>query len=318
MDTDTQNAVTASNGNAQYDIYAKSLLARKSILSRILAATVTEFKGMAPDDIAALIEGDIRISKVPIDPGLTNQENKKGGDRIAGFNTESGEMAEGTIYYDIVFYVRMRDGLSQIIINVEAQKDESSKYDILNRAIFYVSRLISSQKERDFKGENYNDLKQVWSIWICMNMNECIWNHVHLADDRILANHKWAGKLDLFHVVLLGLPKKLPERDERYELHRMLSALLSADLSVKQRLEILENEYKIGTEGSFREEMNEMCNLSEGVYERGLEVGMEKGREEGKREDILNLNREGFPIDTISRVTGFTAEKVKSILDLES
>ena len=40
----------------------------------------------------------------------------------------------------------MKDGLSQIIINVEAQKDESKGYEILNRAIFYVSRLISSQK----------------------------------------------------------------------------------------------------------------------------------------------------------------------------
>lgn len=45
----------------------------------------------------------------------------------------------------------MRDRLSQIIINVEAQKDEPNGYDILNRAIFYVSRMISSQKERDFQ-----------------------------------------------------------------------------------------------------------------------------------------------------------------------
>lgn len=49
------------------------------------------------------------------------------------------------IRFDIIFYVRMRDGLSQIIINVEAQKDEPNGYDILNRAIFYVSRMISSQ-----------------------------------------------------------------------------------------------------------------------------------------------------------------------------
>lgn len=36
----------------------------------------------------------------------------------------------------------MKDGLSQIIVNVEAQKAEPSSYDILNRAIFYVSRMI--------------------------------------------------------------------------------------------------------------------------------------------------------------------------------
>ena len=54
--------------------------------------------------------------------------------------------------------------MSQIIINVEAQKDEPNGYDILNRAIFYISRMISSQKERDFSNSNYNDIKRVYSI----------------------------------------------------------------------------------------------------------------------------------------------------------
>ena len=52
---------------------------------------------------------------------------------------------------DVLFYVRMKSGLSQIIINVEAQKDEPAQYCIINRAVFYVSRMISSQKERDFQ-----------------------------------------------------------------------------------------------------------------------------------------------------------------------
>ncbi len=45
------------------------------------------------------------------------------GKRIVGFNTENQELNEGLVRFDIVFYVRMKDGLSQIIINVEAQKD---------------------------------------------------------------------------------------------------------------------------------------------------------------------------------------------------
>lgn len=50
--------------------------------------------------------------------------------------------------FDIIFYVRMKDGISQVIINLEVQKDEPKSYHILNRAVFYVSRLVSSQKER--------------------------------------------------------------------------------------------------------------------------------------------------------------------------
>ena len=40
-----------------------------------------------------------------------------------------------------------------LIINIEAQKNEPNEYDILNRAIFYASRMISSQK--DFKPGYY-------------------------------------------------------------------------------------------------------------------------------------------------------------------
>jgi len=44
----------------------------------------------------------------------------------------------------------MEEGPAQIIVNIEAQKGIPSEYKILNRAVFYVCRLISSQKERDF------------------------------------------------------------------------------------------------------------------------------------------------------------------------
>ena len=63
------------------------------------------------------------------------QPAKKIGERLVGFNTENEEINEGLVRFDIVFYVRMKDGLSQIIINVEAQK--TSRRDMnLNRAIF--------------------------------------------------------------------------------------------------------------------------------------------------------------------------------------
>lgn len=41
---------------------------------------------------------------------------------MVGLNSENPELHEEMIRFDIIFYVRMKDGLSQIIINVEAQK----------------------------------------------------------------------------------------------------------------------------------------------------------------------------------------------------
>ncbi|MCB6936791.1 hypothetical protein LIZ60_16535, partial [Anaerobutyricum hallii] len=59
-------------------------------------------------------------------------------EQVIGLNTENSEINEGMIRFDIVFYVRMKDGLTQIIVNIEAQKEEPGKYYILNRAIFYI------------------------------------------------------------------------------------------------------------------------------------------------------------------------------------
>lgn len=98
----------------------------------------------------------------------------------------------------------MRDGLSQIIINIEAQKGDPKEYEILNRAIFYVSRLVSSQKERDFQNSSYDDLKRVYSIWVCMNMDENTMSHIHLTKDDVVGSREWKGKLDLLNVVMIG------------------------------------------------------------------------------------------------------------------
>ena len=132
----------------------------------------------------------------------------------------------------------MKDGLSQIIINVEAQKDEQTGYEILNRAIFYVSRLISSQKERDFENSSYDDIKRVYSIWVCMNMEENSMSHVHLTKEDLIGSYEWKGNLDLLNIIMLGLAKNLPEHDETYELHRLLGALLSKELTIDEKLNI--------------------------------------------------------------------------------
>ena len=153
-----KNMIKATDINAQYDASAKRLLGNKSILAHILVKAVSEFRGMKWEEAIKFIEGEPYISLVPVEPGLTNVEIKSNGERLVGLNTEDCEINEGLVRFDIVFYVKMKDGLSQIIINVEAQKDEPKGYEILNRAIFYVSRLISSQKERDFENSHYDDI----------------------------------------------------------------------------------------------------------------------------------------------------------------
>ncbi|MCM1427420.1 MAG: Rpn family recombination-promoting nuclease/putative transposase [Eubacterium sp.] len=307
MNTELKNTVKATDKKAQYDESAKRLLGQKNILAHILVKTVEEFKGMNPKEVVFYIEGQPYISTIPVEPGLTNISGEKDSQRIIGFNSENGELNEGLIRFDIVFYVRMKDGLSQIIINVEAQKDEPKGYEILNRAIFYVSRLISSQKERDFENSSYDDIKRVYSIWVCMNMSENSMNHIHLTNDNVLGSYEWKGKLDLLNIVLIGLSEKLPGHDERYELHRLLGALLSKDLTIDEKLKIIGNEYDIPIEENFRKDVSVMCNLSQGIEEKGIAIG--------EARIIMNMYNNGFAVEQIAAATNKDIEEVKTVIE---
>ena len=244
MNTELKNAVKATDKDAQYDTSAKRLLGQKSILAHILVKTVDEFKGMNPKDVVNCIEGTPHISTVPVEPGLTNAASEKNGERLVGFNTENEEINEGLVRFDIVFYVRMKDGLSQIIINVEAQKDEPK------------------------------------------------------------------GNLDLLNIIMLGLAKNLPEHDETYELHRLLGALLSKELTIDEKLNIIGNEYDIPIEENFRKDVSVMCNLSQGIKEDGIAIG--EARKEEKI--ILNMHNNGFTVEQIAMATDKNVEEVKAII----
>ena len=322
MNTEMTNSTKAAEDKAQYDTSAKRLLSQKSILAHILVHTIDDFKGMKPEEAEKFIEGDPLIGIVPVEPGLTNtEETDENGQRIVGLNTESAEINEGMIRYDISFYVRMRDGLSQMIVNVEAQKDEPTRYDILNRAIFYACRLISSQKERDFVNTNYNDIKQVFSIWICMNMDYNSLSHIHLVKNEILEPCEWKGNLDLLNIVMIGVTNEIPEREEKYELHRLISALLSDDLQVQEKLDIIGSEYNIPINSDLREDVNTMCNLAEGIEERTRKEEREKAKKEVEKATkstinsvIINMYNQGCTLDLIANVTGTNVDKVKTVI----
>ena len=303
MNTEIANAVNAAGDKAQYDTRVKRLLAQKSILAHILVKTVDEFKGMKPEDVVKYIEGEPSISVVPVEPGLANMEKTDAtGQRIVGLNTENAEINEGLVRFDIIFYVRMKNGLSQIIVNIEAQKDESAEYKILNRAIFYVSRLISSQKERDFVNTNYDDIKQVFSIWICMNMDDNSLSHIHLTKDEMLKPCNWKGNLDLLNIVLIGITNEIPEHDEKYEMHRLIGALLSSELKEQEKLDIIEHEYNIPISQEFREDVSIMCNLSQGIEDKAI------------AKIVMNMYKIGYTPNQIADAIGVSVDEVEAII----
>ena len=112
---------------------------------------------------------------------------------------------------------------------------------------------------------------------------------------------------------------------ENREIH-VLGAVFSKKLTLEEKLNILQ-EYDVPVEEEFRKDVNEMCNLGEGIMEEGIAIGMEKGREEGitfgenkgraeaQAELIRNMHKNGLTTEQIAAVTDKNIEEVKDILE---
>ncbi len=129
------------------------------------------------------------------------------------------------------------------------------------------------------------------------------------------------------NIIMIGLAKELPPKgDEAYTLHRLLGTLFSEELTVAEKLNILEEEYDIPIEENLEKEVNYMCNLGEGIEERALERGITMGRNEGIAvgeargiavgEAILvkTMNKNGFTAEQIAAATDKDVEEVETIL----
>ena len=106
---------------------------------------------------------------------------------------------------------------------------------------------------------------------------------------------------------MIGLGRELPENDDDYELHRLLGALLSSELSATDKLDIISSEYKIPIEDGIREEVNIMCNLSEGVEERGIE--------KGEANLIKKMYSNGFTTKQIADATDKDESEIQTIIE---
>ena len=89
------------------------------------------------------------------------------------------------------------------------------------------------------------------------------------------------------------MSRKLPKQGEQYELHRLLGALFAEGLTAGERLNIIKEEYDIPIEQTIEQEVDVMCNLSQGIKEAGIAEGREEGRVEGREEGRVEGRSEG-------------------------
>ena len=178
---------------------------------------------------------------------------------------------------------------------MEAQKEFYPGYSIITRGIFYGARMLSAQKGIEFTGRDYDNIRKVYSIWICMNAPDYIGNAIsyyHIQkEDTIPGIPDKKETYDKLTVVTICLNSR-SEKSNR--LTKMLGVLLSPRLDSGEKIHQLEYEFDIPMENDMGEELNQMCNLSDYVVEIGLKEGREQGIKQGMEQGIKQGIEQGI------------------------
>ena len=105
---------------------------------------------------------------------------------------------------------------------------------------------------------------------------------------------------------MIGITNELPEKDEKYELHRLICALLSNEIQKNQKFDILEKEYNIPVDTELREDVSVMCNLSLGIEERAEARNNEKV--------VMNMYKKGYTTEQIAEIVELGEEEIEDII----
>ena len=286
------------DGVAKVDEKIKALLADKQILARILKYSVEDFKEYDILEIINRIE-EIEILEVPVDAGLSHKSKNEFG-KISGSNTEDNVPGEGVIYYDIRFNVTKGKKRIKVLINIEAQATTSVSrlgYHIENRMTYYLSRMISAQKEEEFFGSDYDKIKEVISIWICMDArkNEDSIIEYQLRPEVKFGENIHPEEINLLRGILIKIRGGKNMTQSKNKLIEMLEYVI-ADHSAEEKKNYLKNECGVEMTKELERKVEAMGeSMGRAILQGMLEDAWDKGVEQERRnteKERENLQRE--------------------------
>ncbi len=274
---------------------------------------------------------------MPVLPDETNAAAMMGTDRISGERTEDTTITEGKVTFDVRFRaITPHNELVQLIINIEAQRSRRTSYPLLKRAMYYVSRLISSQYGVDFDKAQYGKIKKVYSIWLCMDAPDEKGGitRYRMQEEPEYGNVRTDKEdYDLQQVVMVYVAHARADMENR--LLNLLGELFISEDNAKMKKEALNDHYDIDLNDDEEGLVRTMCNLSVGLYARGQERGEQsgfikgeqsgfakgeqsgftKGRMENSNEIVMNLLHMHVGMDFIKKATGRSEEDIRKLAE---
>ena len=266
--------LAASGKKARYDKQALAILSQKKLMAKLLKEVVPEVKQYSVEEIETFIEGTPKVSEIGVHP------NTKLLQKIVGKATESKLLGEGVIKFDLCFNLDIPNEAKpiRIIINVEAQGKENPGYNIVTRAIYYCCRLVSEQYETEFSNSNYDDIKKVYSIWVCMprkKKNNSVESYSLERRQEYGQSGGTQDRYDLMTAVIIRLGKN-KSKDKSF--FNVLSAIFSDTISVEEKLHICEENGTAITDAELLERIGSMASYGKAIADEYFEQGIEQGK----------------------------------------
>ena len=247
-----------------YDATSKRILTNKTILCNIMKECIPEYKGVSKEEIIKCIE-------------YGSDEN-----HILGINNEDIGIKNKTIRFDILFTSKLPNSNERIgmYIDIEPQNSVYLEYELINRAIYYASRLIDRQKGETFNNSNYDDIRKVYSIWICpypkQEQKDSI-NYYTFNEECIKGNYHTKADYRKLNIVMLYIGNNY-DSNQKGILEMLNLIFVDNTYNSTDKQKKLNNDYDIILSNK---EVSDMTNLSQDLIRIGLEQGMDKGIEQG-------------------------------------
>ncbi len=221
-----------------------------------------------------------------------------------------------TFRYDVLFDYKIGSMEKDLYtINFEMQKKDK-EYDMLERALCYAMTLSSSILK---KGDNYNKLHKVFSIWF-LNFNYFDDDiAVHSIAPRIYYNKSediltkdmskqttpvYHPNADLVEVVFIELTKRKKVRNSE-KLKNILEAMCANEdkfKTIKLLFDLTDEEV-------------EAMLLQKDFVDEVREEGRAEGREEERKNIVRLMLSNGMTEDQISKILSISINEIKTILE---
>ena len=319
-----EEIASMDSAEIRLDRNIKNILAYKPILARIFRETVIECKEMTYDEILQCIEGEVHVDTIGLHPGTSNVQ------KIEGRTQEDAVYREGKVTYDIRTVLRIPNGEElgiKLLVDVEAQNDDTPGYDLTERAIFYCGRMLSAQLSTEFTNSTadkvkYGNLKKVYSIWICTDTAQERTGtieryHLHRTVYPGNRAEDINSRFDLLEAVFVNVDRN-KKKNGQSELLNLLADLFDETRSGEEKVELLKQQHDIPTTTTLEEEVTMMTAYAARLIANGRAEGRNEGRSEGRAEGraqervamIRKMMEKGNSKETILEY-GYTEEEIE-------